>query len=187
MNNFKKLAEGLPTAPLLAAIDAHPEWWDEMTLRQDYPGSAHAATQSIILRGTRCRGTDLQRIFDDTTTEWWDRAFDVKEPLIDLMHSVMIPIHNYLGRLAMPGRIIVARLPTGAKVAEHTDEGKYAESSMRLHIPLRTNRSCYLASGDEVCHLGEGELWWFNHRIPHSAYNLGDTERIHLILDVMTK
>jgi len=32
----------------------------------------------------------------------------------------------------------------------------------------------------------EGDVWWFDNRVPHEAFNDSDEERIHVILDVLS-
>ncbi len=32
----------------------------------------------------------------------------------------------------------------------------------------------------------EGELWWFDHTVTHSAYNDSEQGRIHIIVDIMS-
>jgi hypothetical protein len=179
MKYFRKLADHLPVKPLLDILDAHPDWWEEMTLRQSYAGSAHHSTKSIILMGTQEKH-DLNKIFDDCTTEPYPHMQECFHALLPIVHEMQHACPGVHGL----GRIIVARLTAGAEVDAHIDEGKYAESTHRLHVPLRTNMDSGLRCGDEITHFSTGELWWFNHRIEHSSYNWGEKERIHLILDV---
>jgi membrane peptidoglycan carboxypeptidase len=51
MRPHLELFQGLNVEPLLQQLAAHPELWDEITVRQAYPGSAHADTQCIFVRG----------------------------------------------------------------------------------------------------------------------------------------
>jgi hypothetical protein len=179
MKNFKLLARDLPVHYLLDIVDAHPDWWSELTLRQSYPGSAHKETQSIILSGTS-ETTDLQKIFDDLTQVQYPHMAECA----DALSAILRPCLEALPKVTSFGRIIIAKLPSGKAVDPHIDEGRYAEAYMRLHVPMRTNAAAWLKSGDETCAFKDGELWWFNHRISHAAFNLGDTDRIHLIVDV---
>jgi hypothetical protein len=180
MKNFRCLATDLTVQPLLDVLDTHAgAWWEELTLRQSYPGSAHHATQSIILNGT-VEKQDLQGIFDDRRTEPYPHMKECAEALTPILATVI----KAACRFERFGRIIVARLPAHSVVESHIDTGKYAETFLRLHVPLRTNMRCYMKAGEERAHFSKGELWWFNHRILHDAENWGETPRIHLIVDV---
>ena len=53
MENLRRIAQGLNVQPLLDKIATKPSLWDEITIRQDYEGSAHHDTKCIILRGSK--------------------------------------------------------------------------------------------------------------------------------------
>ncbi|MFN2328570.1 MAG: aspartyl/asparaginyl beta-hydroxylase domain-containing protein [Chromatocurvus sp.] len=42
-----------------------------------------------------------------------------------------------------------------------------------------------MRAGDEEVRMQEGELWWFDNRQIHEAYNDGDENRVHLIFDLL--
>jgi aspartyl/asparaginyl beta-hydroxylase (cupin superfamily) len=42
-----------------------------------------------------------------------------------------------------------------------------------------------MKSGGEACTWNVGELWWFNNKLLHEAYNPGDTWRVHVIFDIL--
>ena len=63
--------------------------------------------------------------------------------------------------------------------------------SVRYHIPIQTNPWSYMGIQrknelPEVKHLpADGGVWFINQGWKHSAWNLGQTDRIHLIVSVM--
>ena len=63
--------------------------------------------------------------------------------------------------------------------------------SVRYHIPIQTNPWSYIGIQrknelPEVKHLpADGGVWFINQGWKHSAWNLGQTDRIHLIVSVM--
>jgi hypothetical protein len=81
--------------------------------------------------------------------------------------------------------LIVSLLP-GKEVLPHIDEGKYYLDKDRYHIPLHTDGSLNICNNESQIYR-EGELWWFNNKKIHSAKNLGQTERIHIIFDILPK
>lgn len=67
------------------------------------------------------------------------------------------------------------------------DDGRLA----RFHFPLYTNEEVKFEMWDlEGNHINEhlkvGELWYLDMRKPHRASNLGDTNRVHLVVDVIS-
>jgi hypothetical protein len=67
------------------------------------------------------------------------------------------------------------------------DNGKIA----RFHFPIETNSNVLFEMWNtEATHLKEkmsiGELWYLDMRKPHRATNTGDTDRVHLVVDVFS-
>lgn len=78
----------------------------------------------------------------------------------------------------------LARLDPGAFLWEHRDYRRLDSSERyRLHIPIVTNPEAVLVTGGARIHLREGHLWRLAPRHAHGAGNLGEVERVHLILD----
>lgn len=170
--NFRRLIAGLDVQPALDELGQHPELWDLIQLRQQYAGSAHVDTETIVLRGP----TSPENLFDN----------------LDCMHYAMI---EQLGASAAlvrhvieflkareVGRIMLVRLKEGGWIRPHVDEGAYARYYARFHLVLDSNPTCRFACGQEKAHMAPGELWWFNHQLTHSVINNGPA-RTHLIMD----
>ncbi|MGH8268313.1 MAG: hypothetical protein ACRETS_13425, partial [Steroidobacteraceae bacterium] len=47
---FRRLVRGFEVAPVIAELAANEPLWSLVNLRQAYPGTAHADTESIHLR-----------------------------------------------------------------------------------------------------------------------------------------
>jgi len=99
---------------------------------------------------------------------------------------------------AIPGekhRIRLMRLaPGGGELTRHadiTDEdaGVARGRTLRIHIPIITNPGVefrmWTLEGEQIAaRMAEGEAWYLDTRKPHTAVNRGDSERIHLVMDV---
>lgn len=84
----------------------------------------------------------------------------------------------------------LAKVDVGAWMHEHNDEAGFnpEQRRLRIHLPLVTNRDATLsiagALGNENVFLKPFYLWKLDHEnVPHSASNLGNEARVHLILD----
>lgn len=174
--NFERLCTDLPVAPLLAAIQ--PDWWRHITIRQDFLGSAHHATQCIYLRGPA--GFSFEECFVDHTSI----DYPLLPSVIDVLMPVLRPVLRAL-RWVELGRLLLVRLPAGAALEPHIDEGAYAEHFERYHVALSTNEQCALVVDGEAQPMAAGEAWRFDHRKTHHAYNTGSTDRVHLIIDAV--
>jgi hypothetical protein len=69
-------------------------------------------------------------------------------------------------------------------IKRHKDVGDFLQKTRRMHIPIITNRDCYLTVEDDKKHFPEGEIWEIDNTGKiHSAHNEGQTIRVHLIID----
>lgn len=82
------------------------------------------------------------------------------------------------------GRIYLDWLDPGVKTGWRNMEGAYYRRFWRLHLPLRTNPGAMVYSGVEAVQMLPGQLTQVNVLAPHSAINLGNAPRVHLIVDV---
>ena len=107
-------------------------------------------------------------------------------------------LKNFLGRtkraaerLLGPqelGHIYLEMLDPGARlpwVGGMT--GSYVERHTRLVLALRTNPLAMMYAGTETFSPAPGWLTAVNVQVPHSAINLGEWPRVHLVLDCRKK
>jgi len=59
-------------------------------------------------------------------------------------------------------------------------------SAIAIHLVLKSTAGSWLRAGDEEVTMREGELWWFDNKAVHEAWNKGG-DRIHLIFDVLSR
>ena len=78
----------------------------------------------------------------------------------------------------------ILRLGVGAEIKPHRDyELGYEDGSFRLHIPIVTNAHVqFILDGNELTML-PGECWYTNVNYVHSVKNLGESDRVHLVID----
>lgn len=76
------------------------------------------------------------------------------------------------------------RLAAGSRIREHRDYDLAIEDGeVRIHVPVVTNPGVRFYLAGEPLALGEGESWYVNFNLPHRVDNLGDTDRVHLVVD----
>jgi hypothetical protein len=83
------------------------------------------------------------------------------------------------------GKALLARLTPHSQVYPHKDRGLLFECSRRFHIPITTNDQSYITVGATKLNMRQGECWEINNCATHSAQNLGKTDRVHLIVDII--
>ncbi|MEP7142044.1 MAG: aspartyl/asparaginyl beta-hydroxylase domain-containing protein [Ferruginibacter sp.] len=75
-------------------------------------------------------------------------------------------------------------LEAGAFIKEHTDhEMCFEEGEARFHIPISSNNGIEFFIEGEKIPMKEGECWYLNLSLKHHVINLGNTSRIHLVID----
>jgi len=97
-------------------------------------------------------------------------------------------ISKYLlsvGELNDIRRANIVLLKPNSFIKKHQDKGDFLEKTRRIHLAVTTNQWCYLTVEDTKQHFVAGEMWEIDNTGKfHSAHNEGDTNRIHLIIDV---
>lgn len=167
----------LDPAPLLARIT--PEMWEQETRRQDYPGTVHAQTQAIYLRWADLAEDEpvVEAVYRNFNTIDWPMAAELMPEAGELITALMAETGGHLGR------VMITRLPAGAAIPEHIDEGLYAKQHDRFHLCLQGD-SCLFKCGEVEIRTKPGDAFWVNNKRPHRVLNGGKGDRIHLIADL---
>src|SRR5258708_30236578 len=79
---------------------------------------------------------------------------------------------NDIGKTLLSGemaRAMVSRLDPGSTIFWHVDDGPYHKRTGRFHAALVTNPGCFLYSQEEMQHLPQGVLAYFNNHVRHCA------------------
>jgi len=83
---------------------------------------------------------------------------------------------------------LLAKLPAGKRIYPHVDQGAahstYLMVIRRFHIAITTNDDVWFQIGSTKQHMNVGECWEINQNIMHQVWNDGNTDRIHLIVDI---
>lgn len=175
MRHFQKIADGIDVIPLLNAL-AGSDLWNENTLRTTHPASPHRETDDIWCLFNAIPD-DPETVIDDCEVvpyrAWHE--LPVRALALDLMRRV--------DGIRL-GRVLISRLPPGATIPEHVDQGAPATYYKRYHLALKSEPGALNISGGETQQYRMGELWWFDNRAPHSIVNNSADDRIALVMDV---
>jgi hypothetical protein len=75
-------------------------------------------------------------------------------------------------------------LSPGSKILEHEDYFLGIEYGLiRIHIPITTDRRIEFFINRQKLEMMEGEAWYIDFSLPHRVSNLGDQDRVHLVMD----
>lgn len=109
---------------------------------------------------------------------------DVLAPTLDRVLAEFPPGH-------VADSAMLSRMQPGQSHPMHTDLQR-ANWVTRIHVPLTTNEGCWHEFEDDdlnrICKrvtMAVGDACTFNALARHSFANHGDTDRVHLIFDVL--
>src|SRR6202167_5360905 len=175
MKFFRLIRSGIEIAPLLTEIQAKQEAWLLNTSRQDKV-QVQRDTNTIFLRG-HVRRPDLQ-VNENQESRFTDTSKSFPRA-VALMTSFAKEMNAHLSRAT------IVRLKPKSKVFRHVDAGSYYFVRDRYHIVLYSSAGSVMVSGNEWVRMREGELWWFDNKQYHEAYNESGEWRIHYIFDLL--
>jgi hypothetical protein len=92
-----------------------------------------------------------------------------------------------LGAFPCPLRSVrLMRLTPGSRIKEHTDlELSVEEGTARIHVPVVTNAEVEFYLNRSRIVLEAGSAWYLRLSDPHSVYNGGDSDRVHMVIDAI--
>jgi hypothetical protein len=90
---------------------------------------------------------------------------------------------------AFPGRlnrVRFLRLRAGGRIHRHSDPMHRIDPDLiRIHVPVLTNDDVAFHVDGRRLRMREGEAWIVDVRFPHEVWNGGQTDRIHLVIDLV--
>jgi mannose-6-phosphate isomerase-like protein (cupin superfamily) len=174
--NFELIRDGIDPTPFLDEINAIENVWDLNTSRQDKIKVQQEA-RAIALRGLRksaIKGRQRRDVHESRFTTMSKRF----PYTMAFLQSFAL---EYGGELS---RAKIVSLPPGHRVYPHIDRGEYYAVRDRFHLVLQGEAGSWLKAGEEQVELRTGELWRFDNKAVHEAFNGSDADRIHFIFDL---
>lgn len=185
MRHLKPLVYGLEIAPIVAELEAHPELWNQHTLRTTFEYSPHQVDdiwvryRNIQDLGDMGSAMDIQRFVGEEHESVWYPAIDVLPTLRELIFEVVW--HFQAERL---GGVLITRIPPHGEVKPHIDRGWHASYYEKIAVQLKSapgQRFCFADGGFEC---PAGTAYAFDNSFSHWVENPTDFERITCIICV---
>lgn len=177
MKYFRRLRADVDVSPFLSELAAASDAWSAATGRQDKIMVQREAL-AVPLRGLRKSAIGESKRRDVHPSRWTNTS----KPFPHACGFLKSFVKREGGEL---GRAKLVLLPAGRRVYPHVDRGDYYRVRDRYHLVLKSTAGSWLKAGDEEVTMREGELWWFDNKAMHEAWNRGEEDRIHLIFDVL--
>jgi hypothetical protein len=82
-------------------------------------------------------------------------------------------------------RVMLANMPPGSVIPDHTDGSTRGWIAHKIHIPLITNNKALFFVKGITYQFAKGDIYEVNNGAMHGACNYGETNRIHLIFEYL--
>lgn len=182
MKLFKRIHEGLDVAPMLAELEAQPELWDAHPERRTAPGSPHAGMRDIWVRARDYADVAVPNAFREEHAPVFYPAWRALPSIQPVVWSLMASTQT-----VQLGNVLLTRIPPGGRIAPHVDSGWAPEwFNAKFYVVLQS-QDCVNRCLAESVRMKAGEVWGFENRVTHSVENLGDVDRISLIVTLRTE
>lgn len=179
MRNFRLIEQDIGTGDFMRELHLNDTLWYQNTVRQDRI-AIHKDTLHIPLRSAVDEEGNIHDIFpsfdDHGVTDTSFADFFPK-----LMTFLEIKAYEARGSLE---RVMLVLLKPDKHVSPHVDFGDYFVWRDRYHLVLQSGERSGLVVEDEEVDMKNGELWCWNNKKMHSAYNKGIRDRVHVIFDI---
>ena len=178
LRNFRLVHPRIGVGGIARELERNPLAWALSTRRQ-MRCVEQRETESIVLRRGEPASDaeeieDAQAVVDGVAAPYFPVTLAWVRATADVLG----------GELA---RVLFARLPPGGQVYRHIDRGAYYACRDRYHLVIESRGGSPMVCGRERVVMQEGELWRFDNKRPHEAFNPSDSPRVHLIFDLLMK
>lgn len=178
LRNFRRVQSRVDVLPLLSVLQRSPGIWDEDPYWANTFPHEQRRVQTLMLR------------FPDIKNP----AREDRRESIDYPHYLALPearslIMGLMCRVQGErlGGCFLNRVQSHGAISLHRDPPMATDYYERFHIVLCSNAAATFTAGGERVVMGAGEIWWFDASLEHGVENHGDTDRIHLVIDIRCK
>lgn len=203
MKHLRPLVYGLSVAPIITELEAHPELWNQHTVRTTFEYSPHKVDDiwiryrqwedlQVLLRkhgSIAWPDTEAAKLHADQEAirdfvgqehdSVWYPAIYVLPALRALIFQLM---HAY--EVERLGGVLITRIPPGGDVRPHVDRGWHAGYYEKIAVQLKSapgQRFCFADGGFEC---PPGTAYAFDNSFEHWVENPTACERITCIVCV---
>lgn len=195
MRYLQQIADGLEVEPVLEELAAHPELWNQYTLRTEGYAPAHNAVsdiwvryrawaewmklQDILREGSATAQELVARFVGDPHESAWYPAIDVLPSLRALIFELM-----RFYEVERLGGVLITRIPPHGRVAPHIDRGWHAGYYEKIAVQLQSapGQSFCFEDGQYDC--PPGSVYAFDNSHEHWVENPTDSPRMTCIICV---
>ena len=184
-----KVLDTTSQSKILAEVIRNSHMFGLNPIRTDHPGSAHREVVDILLRGP----------VEISTLPFTHGTYSAPTVITKQLHNdlecldykelkkfpciVKILLNTIKLFRALNGRVIITQLAPGGVIYPHVDEGAVPEYYRRFHYVIQDGGRDVFMVDDCAQVMLTGQLWEVDVKQKHCCVNMGNKDRIHLIMD----
>lgn len=177
-SRFTLIAQGIDTVPLALELARNEALWDRNPQRRTFAGSPHAAMVDITARYMPEADISLDTREREHRNVFWP-AWHALPALRPLVFGLMARVSA-----VELGSIIITRLPPGAKIEPHSDAGSWAPEHYHCKAHVTVAGRAVVRCDEDDCEFTAGTAWTFDNLLVHSVENIGEIDRVSVIVSM---
>lgn len=178
--SIRMVASGLDVGPLVDQLAAHPELWDQHTLRTTFYGTPHAKISDIWVRYNAWENLngDADAFVGPHKSVWY--------PCISAIPAAWSLARKVFRRVRGKtlGGVLITRIPPGGRVEPHIDGGWHARHYEKFGVQVKSNAEQSFCFEDAELRPLPGDMYTFDNSKLHWVENPSAEERITMIVCV---
>lgn len=167
---IKTIASGINVAPMLWALQANPQLWNQHGMRTKPADSPHRDVDDIWVRYQR------EPLTNEPHESEWYAAADVL-PVRDYVFPLMTMVDGE--RL---GGVLITRIPAGKQCFPHVDNGWHARYYRKFAIQIQSAPGQAFCFVDDRLESMPGDVYEFDNSYIHWVENPTQFDRITMIV-----
>lgn len=173
---IKQIGASVNVAPLLWALQANPQLWNQHPGRTESPDSPHHEVDDIWVRYAP---PDEASQPGPHEAMWYPSAELL--PVREIVYPLMQHVHGE--RL---GGVLITRIRAGKRCKPHRDDGWHASYYEKFAVQVQSAPGQVFSFDGESLEPRPGDVYWFDNSHMHWVDNPTDHDRITLIVCVKT-
>lgn len=176
---IKYLDHRFDVSGVLKELRAHPELWNQHTLRTDRYNTPHSEVSDIWVRFNKWENFDgdgYKFTCEPHVSSWY--------PCIEFLPSVekiVLDVMELVGGAELGG-VLITKIPPGGEVKPHVDSGWHAEHYEKFAVQIIGGKDQAFCFESDELRPEDGDLYTFDNSKLHWVKNESDHDRITLII-----
>lgn len=175
---IQKITGGANVAPLLWALQAHPNLWDERPQRTSDPKSPHYGLHDIWVRYAAPEHVGKE---GDHESIWYPC-----ETILPYVKAIVYPLMHLVEGDRLGG-VLITKIPAGKTCKPHIDKGWHASTYRKFGVQIQSSPGQRFHVEEQSLEPMPGDVYEFVNSFEHWVTNDTPHDRITMIVCIQTE